>query len=79
MDKRFRPLPALLAASLLLAPCTAFAQVTNQWQFGAQLYAFLPALEGTANFPASDTTPSVSVDADTLLENLNFVFFGNKR
>ena len=77
MDPRIRTLPALLAASVMLLPCAASAQITDQWTFGAQLYAYIPSLDGQANFPASGNTPSVSVNADTLLENLNFVFFGS--
>ncbi len=71
----FLPAAALMAVATL-APAPAEAQISDRWQFGAQLYAYLPTLNGTANFPANGDSPSVSVDADTLLDNLNFVFFG---
>ena len=78
MHRQLNSLPvAIVAATTVLMPLAASAQVSDPWQFGAQIYAYLPSLQGTANFPGSGSTSSISVDADTLLENLNFVFFGS--
>ena len=78
MFKNSKALPAaILLAAATLMPGIATAQVSNQWQYGAQLYVYLPTLEGTANFPAEGNSPGVSVDADALLDALNFAFFGS--
>jgi hypothetical protein len=78
MLKQLKVLPGLaMLATAALAPCVASAQVSDQWQFGAQIYAFLPTVEGTANFPASGTNPGVSVNADEILDSLNFAFMGS--
>ena len=55
---------ATLAVCTALAPATAVAQLSDQWQFGAQLYGYFPSLDGKTNFPASGGSPSVEVDVD---------------
>ena len=53
MLRQLKSLPsAIVVAATVLMPLAASAQVSEQWQFGAQLYAYLPSLKGTANFPA---------------------------
>jgi hypothetical protein len=68
---------AILLASAALMPCAAAAQSADHWQFGAQLYGYFPSLEGTTNFPASGSTPEVSLDPDDILEDLEGVFMGS--
>jgi hypothetical protein len=67
---------ALLCAIAALAPGPAAAQVPK-WEFGAAIYAYLPTISGKSTFPATGGGSSVSVDADTILENLKMTFMGS--
>lgn len=68
---------ATLLGATLVAPVCAGAQSADDWRFGAQLYAYLPTISGQSTFPPGSTTPSVSVDVDQILRNLEFVFMGS--
>lgn len=70
-------IPAVLLAAALATPVAASAQATDDWRFGAQLYAYLPTISGSSTFPAGGSTPSASVDVDQILRNLEFVFMGS--
>jgi hypothetical protein len=67
---------ALLCAIAALAAGPAAAQVPK-WEFGAAIYAYLPTISGKSTFPATGGGSSVSVDADTILENLKMTFMGS--
>jgi hypothetical protein len=67
-------LTVALAAALVL-PGPARAQSADAWQFGAVVYGWFPSVKGRTTFP-QDSGTDVSVDADTILENLKFVFMG---
>lgn len=77
MRTSFRNL-ALCAA--LLAPAAASAQApADRWTFSVAPYLWLPSVDGKLNYgppSAGGAAPSVSVDADTLLDNLDFAFMG---
>jgi opacity protein-like surface antigen len=71
----------LLAATVCtLAPSLAQAQApADRWTFSVAPYLWLPSLDGKLNYgppSAGGATPTVSVDADTLLDNLDFAFMG---
>src|SRR5512145_125859 len=72
---------AALAASALLAPLGASAQPdAPPWKFSLMPYLWLPSVDGKLRFgppPVNGGTANVSVDADTLLDNLDFAFMIN--
>jgi hypothetical protein len=72
-----RHIPVLaLAAALAAAPAAHAQQSSVDWRFSASIYAYLPSLGGSTNFPASSGGSSVSVDADKLVESLEMTFMG---
>jgi opacity protein-like surface antigen len=66
---------AALAGVALLAPLTAAAQApADRWTFSLAPYLWLPSVDGKLNYgppPAGGSSANVSVDADTLLDNLD--------
>lgn len=75
----------LLAALALLAPLAAGAQApADRWTFSVMPYLWLPSVDGKLRFgppPVNGGTANVSVDADTLLDNLDMalMIFGEAR
>jgi hypothetical protein len=71
---------ATAAAAALPNAAVAQAQVTGdagKWRFGLELYAYLPTLGGTVDFPAgTGSAGNIKVDADTLIDNLQFTIMG---
>ena len=71
-------LVAVLAGLALLAPLGAAAQPdAPPWKFSLMPYLWLPSVDGKLNYgppPSGGGTANVSVDADTLLDNLDFAF-----
>ncbi|MCA3218625.1 MAG: hypothetical protein ING59_08725 [Burkholderiales bacterium] len=59
-------------------PLPAEAQSTTApWTFQASIYAYLPTIGGRTSFPVPPGGGnSVSVDVDTILDNLKFTFMG---
>jgi opacity protein-like surface antigen len=72
------PLALLTAAACALAPAFAQAQApADRWTFSVAPYLWLPSVDGTLRYgppPPGGSTANVSVDADTLLDNLDFAF-----
>jgi hypothetical protein len=72
---------AALCASGALLPTCAVAQKTDPWQlsddwrFGATLYAYLPTIGVKTTLP-NGATSDVSVDIDKILNHLKMGFFG---
>ena len=69
----------LVMGVALLAPLSGQAQQApaDRWTFSLLPYLWLPSIDGKLNYAppaAGGGSPSVSVDADTLLDNLNFAF-----
>jgi hypothetical protein len=64
-------LPAFAAAQAVIATAE-----TDGWQFSATMYAWLPSVHGTVNFPLLGTSSDLSVDANTLLNHLNLGALG---
>lgn len=46
------------------------------WRFAATIYAYLPSIGGEMAFPSRVSDGSVNVNADKLLDSLNFAFMG---
>jgi hypothetical protein len=73
-----RLLATMLIGLAMLAPLQALAQApADKWTFSILPYLWLPSIEGKLNYAppgAGGGSPSVSVDADTLLDNLSFAF-----
>ena len=67
---------AALCAVVLALPAGADAQVSDKWQYGLSLYAYIPEISGTSRFPASGASPGISVSLDELLD-LKFAFMGS--
>jgi hypothetical protein len=82
MPQKFWTAVLALYASLLLSTSAA-AQApqaswgSGNWQYEATVYAYLPSIGGTMTFPVASTSASISVDADAILDALNFTFMGS--
>jgi hypothetical protein len=72
-----RGVAAILLATSATVASAQSAWDSGTWRFGASLYAYLPTIGGTLNFPNRSGSGSVRVDADTLLDSLEFAFMGN--
>ena len=70
-------LSAALLAPMALLAVPAFAQTTEAWRFQGSIYAYLPTISGSTAFPQQGAGSGVSVDADTILDNLKFTFMGS--
>ncbi len=67
---------AALVATTSMLPATATAQSSEKWEFMASIYGWFPTIGGKTTFPEKNGGASGSVDAETILENLKFVFMG---
>jgi hypothetical protein len=70
---------AALAASVLALGLAlpAHAQTADPWRFQGSIYAYLPSIGGSTVFPQTGAGSGVSIDADTIIENLKFTFMGS--
>lgn len=48
----------------------------GKWRYAATLYVYLPTIGGDMAFPTRSGESSVTVNADTLLDSLEFAFMG---
>jgi opacity protein-like surface antigen len=73
-----RAIAATSVGLTLLAPLAAAAQApADRWTFSLMPYLWLPSVDGKLRYgppPVNGGTANVSVDADTLLDNLDFAF-----
>lgn len=67
---------ATVLAAFAISPLQAQAQAqqapASGWAFSLTPYLWLPVVNGTLNYSAPGGSPSVEVDADDYLSNLNF-------
>jgi hypothetical protein len=70
-------LAAALAAPMALLALPVCAQGADPWSFEASVYAYLPTISGSTVFPQNGAGSDVSIDADTILDNLKFTFMGS--
>ena len=71
---------ALLSATLLAQPLVAAEDITASegWQFGARIYAWLPDVEGSINYPIPGAGGGdISVSASDILDKLEMTFMGS--
>ena len=69
---------ALLPVFFVLGAQDVQAQAVDEWKFQAAVYGYFPTISGRTTFPPSGggSSASASVDIDTILDNLKFVFMG---
>jgi hypothetical protein len=60
-----------------LAPAAASAQTSDQWQFAAVIYGWLPDISGKTAFPGAVASNDIHVDVSTILDHLKFTFMGS--
>src|SRR5580765_189360 len=61
----------------MLAPVRVFAQApAEKWTYSVMPYLWLPSIEGTLRYgaPAGGASPTVSMDLDTILGDLQMTF-----
>ena len=79
---KLRIAAAVAVATIAALPDAALAQAQStwdagKWKYGVELYVYLPSIGGTLNLPLSgDNAGRISVDADTLLDSLEFAMMG---
>ena len=66
----------LCTFTVLLAGAAAAQTPSDDWQFRATIYGYLPTIGGSTTFPAG-TGSSISVDAKKIISNLKFTFMGS--
>ena len=75
--KAARPAAVPLCLLALLASPATWAQESDEWQFQAVVYAYLPSISGETTFEGSGDGSDASFDSSVILENLNFVFMAS--
>ena len=69
---RFNLVAALILIAAIAQPVSAQAQ--DEWEWRGTIYAWLPTIEGTTEFPTEG--PGLEVDVSDILDNLDFTFMG---
>jgi len=70
-----RMVGAAAMAAAVMAPNAVSAQaLSDQWQFGASIYGWLPDIHGNTTFPAGGS--NLSVSASQIIGNLKFAGMG---
>ncbi|HET9692940.1 MAG TPA: hypothetical protein VFP48_01035, partial [Steroidobacteraceae bacterium] len=60
-----------------LSPATLRAEpATDDWQWNAKIYLWLPSIGGESALPPNDGGPAIEVNADSFLDSLNSIFMG---
>lgn len=65
-----------IALVLLVGSGQALGADSGAWEWRATIYAWLPTIEGRSQLPSGSGGPSIEVDPDALLNNLDFTFMG---
>jgi hypothetical protein len=68
-----------LAVAATCAPAIAAgttAPAEDGWRFGATIYAWIPAISGTTQFPSGAGGPSIDLRASEVLDKLDMAFMG---
>jgi hypothetical protein len=77
MKQTFAALAVSLVAGSALVPTAASAQTSDQWQYGAVIYGWLPTIGGNTTFPGTVKSNDIHVDVHTILDHLKFTFMGS--
>jgi hypothetical protein len=74
-------LTAALVTLILLAPLRTFGDTPpDRWTFSVMPYLWLPSVDGNLNYgppPSGGASADVSIDTDSLLDNLDLAFMIN--
>lgn len=65
-----------LAVALVAPACAHAQEISDEWQFGATIYGWLPDISGTAVFPSGGES-SIDVDVSTILDHLKMTAQGS--
>jgi hypothetical protein len=79
MGQMHRMVSVAAIAVAAMAPNVVPAQpLSDQWQFGASVYGWLPTIRGNTSFPTggSDLSIKVDVSPSQIIDNLKFVAMG---
>lgn len=76
---RLRYSIGLAGLALTLANVSAQAQTapTDDWRFGATIYAWLPGISGTTRFPSGAGGPSIDLRTSEVLDKLDMAFMAS--
>jgi hypothetical protein len=74
--KHLKTIAAILAIAATGMLSNHAAAQSGEWKFNAILYAYLPTIGGSLAVPFNSSGPTIDVDADKLLSNLEFAFMG---
>jgi hypothetical protein len=71
----------LALTATAIVPTLAAAQPSagtsaGEWQFSASVYAYLPTLSATTDFPVTGSTADLALDANAIIDNLKMTFMG---
>jgi len=75
MKRILAAITASLCTCCAIVASPASAQTSDQWQYGAVIYGWLPTIGGKTTFPGGGGT-NIDVDVDTILSHLKFTFMG---
>ena len=65
----------MLTSAMMMSVSVA-AETPEAWQFQGAIYLYLPSISGTTVFPPTGGGSDVSVDENTILNNLKMAFMG---
>ena len=71
----FTTAATMLISAMMMSVSTA-AETPEAWQFQGAVYLYVPAISGTTVFPQTGGGSDVSVNEDTILDNLKMAFMG---
>lgn len=76
VSRSFRAAFLGMAVAMLAGSGQALGADSDSWEWRATVYGWLPTLEGKSRLPSGASGPSIQVDPDDLLDNLDFTFMG---
>ena len=77
MIKGIRCFSLVIALATLMPSGVALAQSgSDHWQYRATIYGWVPNLNMKTEFPSGASGPSITIDASTLVDNLDFALMG---
>ena len=77
MNKPIAITAAALCAFAALSPTESAAQTADSWKWQASIYLYMPTIDGSTTFPQAGAGSNVSLDADTIIDNLKMTFMGS--
>jgi len=71
---------ALAAGAILMAMTTAMSTtetLASDWEYGLSIYGWLPSISGNLNYSPPGSSGDINVDAEQILDSLQFTFMGS--